>query len=125
MDGTRLEQVSGIKYLGHVSECWRKMASRRKVVGFIKSLINARSLQLECARIIHEGLLVPVLLHGNETMIWREKERSRISPVQMGNLRCLLGIRRMERLSNVRIRELCGVVKWGGRKDLRKCSLIV
>ena len=44
----------------------------------IRSLVNARSLQLECARILHEVLLMFVLLYGNETMIWREKERSRM-----------------------------------------------
>ena len=27
-----------------------------------------------------------VLLHGNETLVWREKERSRVRAVQMDNL---------------------------------------
>ena len=36
----------------------------RKVANFIRSLINARSLRLECARVLHESLLVPVLLYG-------------------------------------------------------------
>ena len=40
-------------------------------------------------------------------MICREKERSRIMAVQMDNLRGLLGIRRMEKVLNARIRELC------------------
>ena len=31
---------------------------------------------LECARVLHETLLVPVLMYGSETMIWKEKERS-------------------------------------------------
>ena len=67
--------------------------SRRRVAGAIKSLVNARKLQLECARVLQESMLVPVLTYGSETMIW--KERSRIRAVQMNNLRCLLGIRRM------------------------------
>ena len=46
-------------------------------------------------RVLHETLLVPVLMYGNETL-WKEKERSRISAVQMDNLRGLLGIRRMD-----------------------------
>ena len=41
-------------------------------------------------------------------MLW--KERSRIRDVQM-DLRGLLGIRRMDRVPNARIRELCGVKK--------------
>ena len=57
-----------------------------------------------------ESLLVPVLTHGSETMIWRE-ERSRISAVQMDNLRGLLGIWRMDKVLNARIRQLCGMTK--------------
>ena len=52
-----------------------------------------------------------VLLYGSETRVWREKERSRIRAVQMDNLRGLLGIRRIERVSNTWIRDLCGVMK--------------
>ena len=62
------------------------MASERRVVGTIRSLVNARSLQLECVRVWHESLLVPVLTYGTQTMIWREKERSRIRAVQIDNL---------------------------------------
>ena len=69
------------------------MASGRRVAGPIKSLVNARSLQLECTMVLHESLLVPVLTYGTETMICREKERSRIRAVQMDNLRALVGIR--------------------------------
>ena len=49
------------------------MASGRRVAGVVRSLVNVRSLQLECARVLHESVLVPVLTCGNETMIWREK----------------------------------------------------
>ena len=38
-----------------------------------------------------------------KTMIWREKERSRIRVVHMDNLRGLLGIRRMDKVPNARI----------------------
>ena len=43
-----------------------------------------------------ELLLVPVLMYGSETMIWREKERSRIRAVQVDLIISLLGIRRMD-----------------------------
>ena len=45
-------------------------------------LVNA-----ECARVLHESLLVPVLMCGSDTMIWREEEISKIRSVQMDNLR--------------------------------------
>ena len=58
VDGIRLDHVSEFKYFGYVldesgtdgAECCRKMASERRVGGSIKSLVNARDLQLECAR---------------------------------------------------------------------------
>ena len=56
VEGIRLEHVSN-KYLGCVldesgtdgTECSRKVASERRVLGAIRSLVNARDLQLECA----------------------------------------------------------------------------
>ena len=41
-----------------------------------------------------------------ETMIWREKEKSRIRAVQMDNLIGLVGIRRIDRVLNAQIRML-------------------
>ena len=54
---------------------------------------------------------MPVLTYRSETMIWREIERSRIRVVQMDSLRSLIGIRRMDKFPNARIRQLCGVTK--------------
>ena len=51
------------------AKCRRKIASRRKVAGTIRYLGNTRSLQPGCAKMLHEGLLVPVLLYGSETII--------------------------------------------------------
>ena len=50
-------------------------------------------------------------MSGSETMIWRERERSRIRAVQMDNFRGLLGIIRMDKVPNVRIRQLRGFTK--------------
>ena len=91
------------------AECNRIVASGGRVAGAIRSLVSVRGLQLECARVLHETLLVLVLMYGSETMLWKEKERSRVRAVQVDNLRGLLGIRRMDRVGNVWIRELCGV----------------
>ena len=57
--------------------------------------------------VFHETLLVPVLMYGNETMLW--KERSRIRIIQIDDLRCLF--RRRDKVPHARIRELCGVTK--------------
>ena len=102
IDRIHLDHVSEFKYLGCVldesgtdeAECQRKVLSGRMVEGTTRSLVNARGLQLEWARVLHASLLVPVLTYGNNTLIWREKERSRIRAVLMDNLRDLLGIRK-------------------------------
>ena len=83
----------------------------RRVVGAIRSLVNARDLQLKRARVLHETLLVPVLIYGSGTMLCKEKEISRVRTVQMDNLRGLLNIRRMDRVPNALTRELCGMKK--------------
>ena len=57
--------MSEFKYLGYVlnesgtddDKCCRKVASGRKVAGAIRSLVNVRSLQLECAWVLQEGLI--------------------------------------------------------------------
>ena len=54
VDGIRLEHVSEFKYLGcaldesgtNETECSRKVASGKMVAGAIRSLVNARTLQL-------------------------------------------------------------------------------
>ena len=57
------------------AECSRKVASGRRVAGAIRSLGNARDLQLEWARVLHEALLVPVLMYGSETILWRGRDQ--------------------------------------------------
>ena len=69
------------------AELSKKVVIGRRVADAIRSLVNARSLQLECARVLDESLLVPILRYGSETMILAEKERSRVRAVQMGILR--------------------------------------
>ena len=68
------------------TKCSRKVANRIRVTGAIRSLVNTRYLQLECARVLHKTLLVPVLMYVC-SRLWKEKERSRIRAIQMANLR--------------------------------------
>ena len=47
--------------------------------------------------VLHETMLVPVVMYGSEIMLGKDKGRSRIRPIKMDNLRCLLVIRRMDK----------------------------
>ena len=77
VNGMRLEHMSEFKYFGCVLNeigteekiCRMKMASGRRVAGAFMSLVNAWSLQYDCAKVLHESLLVPALIYGSETMI--------------------------------------------------------
>ena len=42
------------------------MVSGRRVAGAIRSLVNVKDLQPQCASVLHETLFVPVLTYGNE-----------------------------------------------------------
>ena len=43
-----------------------------------------------------------------------ERERYRIRTIWIDNLRVVLGIKRMDKVPNTGIRELCGLTKFGG-----------
>ena len=66
-------------------------------MGAIKFLVKGRSLQLERQQVLHEASLVAFLLYGNETVVRREKERSKIRAIKVDNYRGLLGIRRINK----------------------------
>ena len=54
--------------------CSKKVASGKRVAGVIRSLVNTSSLHLECAKILHESLMVPFLMDGSEADIEGEGE---------------------------------------------------
>ena len=112
IDGIRVEHASEFKYLGFVlyesgtdeADCHRNLVSGRRVAGAITSLVNARGLQLECVRVMHETLLLSVAMYCSKTILWKEKKKSRIRAAQIDNLRGFLRIRRIDKISIARIR---------------------
>ena len=83
IDEICLEHVSEFKYSGCVldesgkdeAKCRTTVVSGRKVAGSIRSMVHARSWQLEFSKVLHESLLVPVLTYGNEIMIYGGRRR--------------------------------------------------
>ena len=86
------------------AECSRKVACCRRVAHAVRSLVNVRSMQLECSKVLQKSFLVPVFAYGSETMIWREEKRSRIRVVQMHNLRSA-------GYQDNGMRQVCGMMK--------------
>ena len=89
-----------------MEQCSWKVVNRRRVTDVIRTLVNARDLQLECATVLYETLLIPVLMSGSETILWKY-ERTRIRAMQRDKLKELLGFRWMDKVLNAQIRELC------------------
>ena len=56
-----------------IAECC-KIVWGREVMGAVRSLVNARNMQLDCAKVLYEALFVPVLLNSSETTAWRGKK---------------------------------------------------
>ena len=56
---------------------WTNQAETRQNAIGIWRAINVKDLQLGCARVLQETLIVPVLTYDSETLIWKDKERSR------------------------------------------------
>ena len=97
VDWVQLEHVSEFKYLGtDEAECHSKVPSRQRVAGAIRHLVNVMGLHRECAMVLCETLIIPVLMYGSEKLIWKKKEWSRIRAVYMDNPRGVLGIRRID-----------------------------
>ena len=115
----RLEVVEVFKYLGSVFEkrggCENDVNQRviqgKKVGGIVRNLVKRNGLSVECARTIHEVVLVPTLLYGSETVYLKERDISRIRAVEMDCLRSIVGVRRMDRVRNADVRKVCGVSK--------------
>ena len=112
VDVTRLEHASEFKYIGcdldksgsgSAKSCWK-----------FANMVSAKRLQLECAKVLHEALLLTVSLYGSETMVKRDRERAKFRVLQIDNLRDVLGIRRMNRVPNLRVKWLRGVTKEKG-----------
>ena len=48
------------------------------MAGAIKSLVDAKGISLECARVLHDGMLLPVLMYSSETMVWNKRYRYKV-----------------------------------------------
>ena len=44
----------------------------------VPNVVGSSELEENCAGVLRESLLMPFVLNGNETILWREKECSRV-----------------------------------------------
>ena len=54
-------------------------------------------MQLESAKALHKTLFVPLLTHDSETLIWKEKEKSRIKVAHIDTPIGFLSIKKVDK----------------------------
>ena len=132
--GEQLERVTSFKYLGvkfggeggEYLEVGHRIKEGEKVLGGLKDIWKRGRLTREVKVKMFESYCLPVVLYGSE--VWRINARMRrkIEVFEMKALRAVCGIGRMDRVRNVRIREMCewkrgvveraeqGILRWFG-----------
>ena len=52
-------------------------------------------------------MLLPVLMYDSKAMVWSQNYKPKLQAVQLDNLRSVLGLRKIDKMRNEAIRELC------------------
>ena len=85
------------------------MLQGKKVAGVLNEMIRKHG--MECARALHEAILIPTLLYGSETLYLNGRAKERVNAVAMSNLRCAAGVSRIDRVRNEDVEYACGIEK--------------
>ena len=68
-----------------------------------------RSDQLSAKKCLYEGVIVPTALYGAEACGMRSAERRKVNVLEMKCLRSLVGVSRMDRVWNEKVRRRAGI----------------
>ena len=116
VNGRRMEEVGTYRYLGvDVSndsgmgeEVNHRIGEARRAWGALKDVWKKRHISREAKVGMYEGIIEPSLLYGCETWVLNVHDRRRMEAVEMNCMRNICGLRRIDRVSNVEIRRMCG-----------------
>ena len=119
LNGKLVEEVNNFKYLGVVisadgtmsEELESRMMQGRKLVGAMKAVWNARGMDAQAKLGMYEGIVEPTVLYGCEAWTLNVTEKRRLEAMEMTGLRAIAKVRRLDRISNRRVRERCGKSK--------------
>jgi len=112
LDNIQLEQVTNFVYLGSQitedAECEQDIKRRAglasAMVGKLNKIWRSRSISLATKVKVYEALVIPVFMYGSECWKLRKSEERKIGAIEMGWLRRILGVSRIQRLRNDFIR---------------------
>ena len=132
--GEELQKVSLFRYLGVDvgergglgEEMNHRVAEGKRVLGALKGIWGRGGLSREIKVKLFESICLPTILYGCETWSLNAKVRRRMEVLEMDGLRSACNLRRIDRVRNERIKQLCnwekgvvlrmeqGVLRWFG-----------
>ena len=128
LNGEPLEEVDCFMYLGSQvaadGGCERNVAHRMnegyRAWVVLKSVLSNRGLGMKAKQCLFEGVIVSTALYGAEAWGMRNAERREVNVLEMKCLRSLVGVSRMDRVTNKEVRRRAGIVwELASRADLR------
>ena len=70
----------------------------------MKSVLSNRGLGITANNCLYEGVIVPTALYGAEAWGMRSAERRKVNVLEMKCLKSLVGVSRMNRVRNEKVR---------------------
>ena len=134
LEGESLEKVNVFRYLGMDiaaggginEEINHRIAEGMKALGGLREIWKRGKITRDVKVKMFECFCVPSLLYGCETWTMNAKVRKRVEVFEMKGLRSASGVRRIEKIRNTRIKEMCnwnkglmnrveqGILRWFG-----------
>ena len=122
------EDVDCFKYLGlqvaAFGGCERDVVHRMnewyRAWGALKRVLSNRGLGIKAKKCLYEGVIIPTALYGAEAWGMRSAERRKVNVLEMKCLRSLVGVARMDRVRNEKVRIRAGIEReFASRADQR------
>ena len=114
--GEKFEEVEEFKYLGMLvegkggmdGEIKNRVMEGMKVMGGLREVWKKGRISKEIKVRMFESMCLPSAMYGCETWVMNAQIRKRLEVFEMKGLRAICGLRRVDRIRNERIREMCG-----------------
>src|ERR1700755_2886271 len=114
--GEKLEEVEEFKYLGMLvegkggmdGEIKNRVTEGNESDGGTERSLEEGKISKEIKVRMFESMCLPSAMYGCETWVMNAQFRKRLEVFEMKGLRAICGLRRVDRIRNERIREMCG-----------------